>query len=212
VEDGYYHLYNRGVGKQDIYRDAEDYRVFLGILKDTLSDQVPTLKSYKKMMYQRKKFNGQIELLAHALIPNHFHLLVHQVVPRIIDQFMHSLGTRYSMYFNKKYKRNGSLFQGIYKASLISDEPYLLHLSRYIHRNSSPYVKDLKTAYSSYGEYLGIRKTEWIKPELILSFFQPGKYPFLKHINSYQNFVEYEHKKETPMEWYLDTSITLEDE
>jgi len=216
VQDGYYHLYNRGVGKQDIFQDAEDYRVFLNILKDTLlpltKDKGATLKSYKSNAYQRKNFNEQIELLVYALLPNHFHLLVHQVVPRIIDQFMRSIGTRYSMYFNKKYKRNGSLFQGIYKASLIFDEPYLLHLSRYIHRNPLSYTEDLQNAYSSYGEYLGFRKTEWIKPALILSFFQPGKLPFLKHINSYRKFVEYEHKKEIPMEWYLDTSITLEDE
>jgi len=222
IQDGYYHLYNRGVERRDIFRDTEDYKVFLRFLKDALlppPDRTILMKSFtlkgatfKGIPRRNKNFFGQIELLAYSLMPNHFHLLVHQIVPRVIDQFIRSICTRYSMYFNKKYKRNGTLFQGIYKASLITEDPYLLHLSRYIHRNPLKYTEDLRNAYSSYGEYLGIRKTEWIKPALILSFFQPGKLPFLKHINSYQKFVEYENKKETLFEWYLDGSITLEDD
>jgi len=228
IKDGYYHVYNRGVEKRDIFLDDQDYRVFLNILKEALlstselardrKNRKPNasspLQGYTLQGFTRqpKSFFGKIELLVHSLMPNHFHLLLKQCDERSMQHFIHSICTRYVIYFNKKHKRIGALFQNTYKASLISDDPYLLHLSRYIHRNLPPYVKDLKTAYSSYGEYLGIRKTNWIKTDLILSFFQPGKYPFLKHINSYQNFVEYEHKKEIPMEWYLDSSITLEDE
>lgn len=94
------------------------------------------------------------------------------------------------MYFNKTHKRVGALFQGIYKGALVTDEPYLLHLTRYIHRNPLEITKNLVNAYSSYGEYLGMRKTHWINSKEILAFFQPGTLPFLKHVNSYKNFVE----------------------
>ena len=94
------------------------------------------------------------------------------------------------MYFNKKYKRVGKLFQGHYKAILIYDENYLLHLSRYIHLNPSEYTNNLETAYSSYVEYLGKRKTFWIKPDVILSFFKNVTKDFMQGINTYKGFVE----------------------
>ena len=113
------------------------------------------------------------------------------------------------MYFNKHNHRKGTLFEGIYKAINITEEPYLLHLSRYIHRNSLPLSKDLVNAYSSYGDYLGLRKTEWVKPEIILSAFEPTKLPFLKHTNTYKSFVEYENEK---LDQYIDPTLALEDE
>ena len=222
VKDGYYHVYNRGVEKRNIFLDEQDYRVFLNILKEALLSPTELVKhkkqvtfkgvTFKGLMHPPKNFYERIELLAYCLMPNHFHFLLKQCEERSMHQFLHSICTRYVIYFNKKYTRVGALFQNAYKAVLISDEPYLLHVSRYIHRNPQSYTEDLENAYSSYGEYLGIRKTEWVKTDLILSFFQYGKLPLLKQVNSYQEFVEYEHKKETPMEWYLDKSITLEDD
>jgi putative transposase len=137
-----------------------------------------------------KNFNNKIELLAYCLMPNHFHLLIKQFSKNDMNKFMQSVITRYSMYFNKKYDRVGKLFQGHYKAVLVSDESYLLHLSRYIHLNPSEYTKNLESAYSSYAEYLGIRKTSWIKPELVLSFFNQSTSDFHKNIHTYRNFVE----------------------
>ena len=68
-------------------------------------------------------------------MPNHIHLLVYQHQPQAMAQFMRSVLTSYSRYFNKRYKRSGSLFESRYKASLISDDAYLEHISRYIHLN-----------------------------------------------------------------------------
>lgn len=93
------------------------------------------------------------------------------------------------MYFNKKYDRVGKLFQGHYKAVLITDESYLLHLSRYIHLNPSEYTSDLLNCYSSYGEYLGKRRTEWIETDEILSFFNQAGKDFIK-AQTYRDFVE----------------------
>lgn len=103
---------------------------------------------------------------------------------------MRSVATRYSSYFNKKYDRVGPLFQGRYKAVLITEDNYLLHLSRYIHLNPLEYTKDLIKAYSSYADYLDLRKTPWVKPNIILKFFNSSIIPEIKKINSYKDFVE----------------------
>lgn len=191
VEDGIYHLYNRGVEKRDIFQDDHDYAVFLNCLKEALSPpaelQGLTLQTGRR---KAKNFHGTIELLAYCLMPNHFHLLICQRVRRGIYAFMQSLATRYSIYFNKKYKRPGSLFQGVYRAVLVQDDSYLLHVSRYIHRNPLEYISDLTKGFSSYPEYVGLRRTDWVKTATILDAFQPSLLPFLRYTNSYQSFVE----------------------
>lgn len=122
-------------------------------------------------------------------MPNHFHLLLHQTQKHDIEKFIRSLLTRYSMYFNKKYNRVGSLFQGPYKSVLITDDAYLVHLSRYIHINPSKSIKNLVSAYSSYADYLGIRKTPWVHSDKILNMFEHSDKNFIKS-NNYQEFVQ----------------------
>lgn len=200
VKDGYYHVYNRGVEKRTIFEDEQDYKVFLSYLKFSLSEP-PKPADYKKTFTLQgspfkgvpklpKNFQHEIELIAYCLMPNHFHFLIKQLNDRSLSTFMISLITRYSMYFNRKYDRVGSLFQGIYKAVLITDEPYLLHLSRYIHLNPYGLNKNLTSAYSSYGDYQGFRKTDWLKPDIILSQFNNKVGIEFKIINSYKDFVE----------------------
>ena len=95
------------------------------------------------------------------------------------------------MYFNKKYKRVGSLYQGVYKAVLVDNEQQFLHLSRYIHKQALASQGQALRSYgeqpSSYPEYLGLRKTEWVHPEEILSYFSKVN-PSL----SYEEFVKQE--------------------
>jgi len=200
VKDSYYHIYNRGVEKRIIFEDDQDYKVFLKYLKEALSnpsllriDKIQvTLQggSFKGVPRQPKNFDTNIDLIAYCLMPNHFHLLIKQKENNSMEHFMRSIITRYSMYFNKKYNRVGKLFQGHYKAVLILDDNYLLHLSRYIHLNPSEYNKNLESEYSSYAEYLGIRKTSWVKPEIVLAFFNQATRDFHKDINTYKKFVE----------------------
>ena len=104
---------------------------------------------------------------------------------------MRAVCTNYVMYFNSKYERVGGLFQGKYKAALILDDPYLLHLSRYIHLNPSEGSDPLiEYPYSSYSYYLGKRNSNWVKPEEILAFFKTAQKISLKDCLSYQSFVE----------------------
>lgn len=201
LENGYYHIYNRGVEKRIIFQDQQDYAVFLSYLKEyllpknekKLSERLsdpqlsPREKDKTLKALRMNNFAGEITLLAYCLMPNHFHFFVKQKSIGGIDSFMNSLALRYTMYFNRKYKRVGPLYQGVYKAVLITSEPQFLHLSRYIHKQALK-LQDLvlqEKQPCSYLEYLGQRRTEWIHPEEVLSNFDQ-KNPNL----SYENFVK----------------------
>lgn len=200
IKGGFYHIYNRGVEKRIIFENEQDYRVFLNYLKYSLSEPPKKGDTLKTFTLQGLPFKGQprlpknyqnkIELLAYCLMPNHFHLLIKQLDGVSLQSFMISLITRYSMYFNKKYDRVGSLFQSVYRAVLITNEPYLLHLSRYIHLNPSELTNNLASAYSSYKDYLGLRKTSWIKSDIVLEQFNNKVGIEFKKINNYRDFVE----------------------
>ncbi len=203
VKDGFYHIYNRGVAKQDIYLDDQDYKVFLKYLKEALDK--PETKIVERYVQGRsfnvtergvKNFNNEISLVAYCLMPNHFHLLIKQNSTKSMESFMRSLITRYASYFNKKYDRVGPVFQGRYKAVLVTKDEYLLHLTRYIHLNPLEYLHDIAKAYSSYLDYIGKRKILWVKPELILKFFNYQVSPEFTKINNYKDFVE-KYKKES---------------
>lgn len=207
VENGFYHIYNRGVDKRKIYKDKQDRKVFLSYLKTALSPPPKLEKlrrvtinvkgvSFTKVARQPKNFNEKIDFLCYCLMPNHFHLLIKQRYKGAMETFMRSVITRYSMYFNKKYNRIGPLFQGTYKAVLITKDEYLLHLSRYIHQNPFEYTSNLIDTYSSYANYLGLKNTIWVKPDFILSFFNQTILPELKKVNTYKKFVE-KYKKDS---------------
>lgn len=196
VEGGYYHIYNRGVEKRDIFVDGDDYRAFLFLLKFYLSpkdllNKLPKRSDLKTGYYNKKNLHGMIELLAYCLMPNHFHLLVKQKMRSGISNLIQCLNTSYVIYFNKKYERVGTLFTGRFKAALIESDPYLLHLSRYIHLNPSGIGKDFKSwGFSSYQDYLGRRKTEWVNSQAILDYFASARRRDFKDYSSYQSFVE----------------------
>lgn len=187
-ENAFYHVYNRGVEKRNIFLDRDDYLAFLHLLKTSLSEapkQGGTL-SGKAVKLQRKNFFGKVDLLCFCLIPNHFHFLLRQRDKSSMTQFLRSICTSYSMYFNKKYDRVGSLFQGVFKAVDIDDENYFLWISRYIHRNPENFQN---YAYSSYADYLGKRQTSWLNIKTVLDMFSSSD---LRKTKNYQNFVENE--------------------
>lgn len=201
VKGGCYHIYNRGVEKRKIFMDDQDYRVCLSYLKTYLMPKniqnLQTIIADPEIQWGEKdkaikllrmnNFSQSLSLIAYCLMPNHFHFLVRQTDATVIDNFMNSLFTRYSMYFNKKYRRVGKLFQGVYKAVLVNTDEQLLHLSRYIHQNPIPILQGdalQKYPYSSYQSYLKLFNSEWITTDVILSSFLPSKF------NSYQTFVE----------------------
>lgn len=195
IAPGYYHLYNRGVEKREIFIDDQDCTVFLHYLKlylspvDTLlllSQSQPKLLRFISLTLEK-----EIDLLAFTLMPNHFHLEIKQNTAFGIVKLMRRLLTSYVMYFNRKYGRVGVLFQTTYKAILIELESHLLHLSRYIHRNSFGLNHHINfRQFSSYPYYLGYKHTNWVKPNEILNYFKSARSENLRDILSYQSFVE----------------------
>lgn len=203
LPEAYYHIYNRGVEKRSIFLDEQDYAVFLSYLQTYVSPKDETLlysiltshsasrdeKETARKLLNLKNYSETIDLLVHALMPNHFHLLIYQS-KNVLDAFMNSLGTRYVMYFNKKYDRKGVLFQDVYKAVRVQSDDQLLYVSKYIHLNGPkalelpPHRYKESTFPCSLPEYIGEKQTSWIKKHHILNFF--------KEINpskSYKNFV-----------------------
>ena len=209
TEHGHYHIYNRGVDKRDIFLDDHDYQTFLSLLKTYLSppiktDPLPRSPFKSERPYRIKRRNdmnlqGEIQLLAYCLMPNHFHLLIRQNTSHGIVKLMRRVCTSYATYFNTKYERSGTLFEGVYKAILITEEPYFLHLSRYIHLNPVKTTKlgllstsqsPVNYPYSSYHWYLEPNPPPWLNTSLILAYFQKNTTKLPNHYTSYSGFVE----------------------
>lgn len=169
LPESYYHIYNRGINKQPLFRDDQDYRVFLSFLKRYLGGE--SGKRTSGALYP--SFKGRVELLAFCLMPSHFHLLIYQNDAGSMTMLLRSLGVSYSMYFNKKYDRLGPVFQQRYKAARINDDSYLLHISRYIHLNPDSYKA---WQWSSLPYYLGNYQADWVKPDRILELFEGEDY------------------------------------
>ncbi len=165
----FYHVYNRGIDKQVIFRDEADFTYFLKLMKRYMS---PGEKDSQRHGY--RTFEKELEILAFCLMKNHVHFLfyVHDDTKTITDYFR-SLTNAYVRYFNEKYQRVGHLFQDIFKAVSVDNDPYLLHISRYIHLNPSEF-RDYP--YSSYQYYLGNKQSDWVKPARILDLYPVASY------------------------------------
>jgi putative transposase len=131
----YYHIYNRGVEKRKIFLDDADYFRFLNSIKE-FNNSLPAWKAHDLSSRGEASTDPYIEIIAYCINPNHFHLIVKQLRENGISIFMHKLGTGYSMYFNKKHKHSGVIFQGVFKSKHIGTNEYLLHLASYVNCNS----------------------------------------------------------------------------
>ena len=174
AEEAYYHVYNRGVNGSNIFIDGKDYAVFLNLLKRYLAQKPSKDKKGREYL----SLYGQIELLAFCLMPNHFHLLVYQDNRDAMTQLLRGVATSYSTYFNKKYDRFGPLFQERFKASMITNDAYLQHISRYIHLNPMDAQQGnyLEYPYSSIGYYVGRQSASWVVPARIYDDTERDQY------------------------------------
>lgn len=176
----FYHVYNRGAGKHQIFLDDQDRNKFLSLFDRHLD---PANNELKAGGFSYEQYG--IDVVAYCLMGNHFHLLLYQSTDTTaITKLMKSISTAYVMYFNKKYKQSGRLFQSVFKASHIQDEAYLIHITRYIHMNPKAYTT---YRWSSLGAYLQEWSRVWLKPELV-NELSPS---------AYLNFlIDYNEKKE----------------
>ena len=152
-----YHVYNRGVGKMNIFLDETDYRVFFSRLKENLFPKLIDYSLLPKHAARRKTLPpSSFDLISYCLMPNHFHFLVKQNTDLPITQLVLKVCTGYSKYFNKKYDRVGSVFQDRFKSVRIKKNNQLLWVSYYIHKNpveSGLVRRPEKYKWSSFSEY-----------------------------------------------------------
>ncbi|OHA06894.1 MAG: hypothetical protein A3B34_03475 [Candidatus Sungbacteria bacterium RIFCSPLOWO2_01_FULL_54_21] len=206
VPGEFYHIYNRGNDKKDIFRAHADYARFLF---GTLFFQAPVpiynisryISSYVKHRVfniptdtQRKIIEKRgVELVAFTFMPNHFHLLLYECSESGISNYMQRVLNAYTKYFNTKYDRSGHLFQGPFHAKYVETNEQLLYLSAYIHRNQ----RDLPTwtnkeqlyPWSSYHQYTHENKLgDLLATQRILGQFKNQK--------EYQEFVDTSGAKE----------------
>jgi len=174
----FYHIYNRGVDKREVFLDKFDYLRFFKSLKEfNRIEAIGSiyLQSFKKEFSLRNQVPKLVEIVAYCLNPNHYHLILKQVEKRGVEKFMHKVGVGYSNYFNNKYKRSGSLFQGTFKAINIDSDEYLLYLSAYVNKNKFIHGYKNKFDFSSLDEYIGKADYELCDKDIILKQFRSKK-------------------------------------
>src|SRR3989338_11224426 len=226
AEEEIYHIYNRGVEKRNIFLNDQDHFRFVHNLFE-FNDEQPaenlyyknssfqnpgqTSQSYETKSHKVRKRKCVVEIFIFILMPNHFHLLLKQRKENGITEFMHKLGVGYTMYFNQKYQRTGSLFQGTFKAILVEREAHFIHLPYYLHLNplalTFPGWRDGNVAnhteamkflenyrWSSYPDYIGKKNFPSVTSRDFLShyFGKPDK-----HKTDISRWLQEPHKEKT---------------
>jgi len=171
LDNSFYHVYGRGSIGRTIFKDDQDKIFFLGLLERYLGRK--KLSNKHNVIYPN--FYGEVELCAYCLMGTHFHLLSWQLESGLVSQLMKSVLVSYTAYYNKRYKVRGPLLESRFLASLITEESYLLHLTRYIHLNPEDYRDYL---WSSLGFYVAGLQEDWVKPDKIIDMFslKPDSY------------------------------------
>ena len=213
----YYHIYNRGVDKREVFLDRNDYLRFIRSVKEFngqnsigsifhLESRRKTLKALSASSLRHSMPSGQeqplVAIICYCLNPNHFHFILRQETNDGISKFMHKLGMGYTNFFNKKYNRSGSLFQGRYKSIHINSNEYLLHLSVYVNANHAIHdYKEKDWPYSSYLDYAGKREGKLSSKATILGQFDDNPREYEKFM---QNNINYFREKKELEKYVLE--------
>ena len=137
VNGGFYHVYNRGLQKQIIFKGKRDYSRFLEtVFYYQIENPKPKFSTYHiSKLFPIDDTKKIVEILCYCLMPNHFHLLLQQRRDNGVSEFMRRFTHSYVNYRNVKYGLQGPVFQGVFKTVPIETDEQLLHVSRYIHLN-----------------------------------------------------------------------------
>jgi len=159
VSGEHYHIYNRGAGRQDIFREKDNYLFLLR-----------RLKKYANELH--------IAIIAYCLMPNHYHFLLRQDGEQPVGLLLQRTFNSYTKAFNRRYGRTGTLFEGRFKAIHVDKDGYLLHLCRYIHANpvKAGVVSRLENwPYSNYLEWIGRRNGTLVDQSFARGHFPAGE-------------------------------------
>ncbi len=176
VKGEYYHIYNRGVEKRNIFSDQHDLNRFFQSMKEfNVVEPIGSIyeHSFIQLGSRTSKSDKLVNLICYCLNPNHYHFILEPVIDKGIEKFMQRLGGGYTNYFNNKHKRNGVLFQGKFKARHVNSD--LLNISVYVNLNN--YVHQLgsrspKLYKSSWDEYKGKNRENFCYKDIILEQFE----------------------------------------
>lgn len=173
----FYHIFNRGNDKRTIFLNKEDMARFTqSMIEFNVIEPIGSLYEnyYKKQNNQLgSPASKLVNLVCYCLNPNHYHFILEQCADNGIEKFMHRLGTGYSKFFNKKYKRTGSLYEGNYKAVHINSNEYLLHLSAYVNLNNRVHQLGSPASKSSWLEYINEKHDQKLcEKNIILNQFK----------------------------------------
>lgn len=162
-----YHIMARGNYRQNIFKDDEDFKVFLVLMQDA-------------------KTKYGFKLHAYCLMTNHYHLLL-ETEQTEIWKIMKRINQIYAAYYNEKYRLTGHLFQGRYKSCLVENDSYFLQTSRYIHLNPVK-AKMVPRAeaypWSIYSTLIGMKQEMIVEVKRTYAYFkEPQNF-------AYRNFVE----------------------
>lgn len=179
----YFHVYNRGTNKMNIFLNNFEYNRFQKLLylvnsKNTMKfSDIETKKTGPCPTWTIDRGQTLVDIGAYCLMPNHFHLLIKSKHEKDTGIFLQRLLTSHSKFFNKKYNRSGSLFQGKSKAVHVVGDNYLKYIFSYIHLNPIKIIQNdwkengikniylakeylNKYKYSSYSDFLGKQRNE----------------------------------------------------
>jgi putative transposase len=155
VQGNYYHIYNRGAGRQALFLGDGDY-----------------VRCLQRLKAVAKECN--IAIIAYCLLPNHYHWLARQDGEIPVGDLPKRVFGSYSQWFNIVHNRQGTLFEARFKVRLVATDEYVRHLCRYIHIN--PVVAGLASApelwpYSNYQEWVGLHNGVLLDRSFIERFF-----------------------------------------
>lgn len=214
VRGEYYHVFNRGNSKQDIFSEDNDYARFLIALMlfqapPTVRAPLNNIRRHVRHLVQSQALNiteegvrallkrRYVHLVAFALMPNHFHCIVQELTANGTSMYMQRVLTSYAKYRNTKHERTGHLFEGPFKSVHIEDDAQLTYCSAYVHRNPRDLPgwrgREHEYPWSSYQDYCG--ESRWgalLTPSIVLDLVGRGR--------RYHRFVEASGAKEKIMD------------
>lgn len=186
-----WHALNRGVDGRDLFLDSQDYARFVHNLYE-FNDATPAdnlvrlfdpsgMRDFRNPSF-RKSRRILVDIHGWTLMKNHYHLLLSERVENGIRLFLRKLNVGYANYFNQRYGRKGTLFQGHTKKILIERQSHFLYILHYLHLNPLDYLSGAQEwRLRDKGEIRSARKA-------------------FEHLNSYRwsSYLDYVGKKNFP--------------
>lgn len=158
-----YHVYNRGVDKRDIFLEKHDYlRFYQSLLFFNTIEATGSFRLAKSL--SDKNITKLVQIYSYCLLPNHFHLILEQMVDGGISEFMKRISVGYTGYFNEKYTRTGVLFQGGFKRVHIENETQFQYLVAYVNENHTVHqINNSKEIFNTSSlHFIGVSKSKML--------------------------------------------------